>query len=133
MSTRKQRAADRKNAQKSTGPKTDEGKQRSSQNALKHGLYAIESVIPARTPPTSTNSATSSSSVFSPMVPTNAHSFAKWPTPNGGSAASCASKPTSSKPLSKASAKSTINSIPASPNQTSPYCAAEPCKPAPSS
>ena len=41
----KQLAANRKNAQKSTGPKTPEGKRRSSRNALKHGLLAQEVVI----------------------------------------------------------------------------------------
>lgn len=38
-------AANRKNARKSTGPKTPEGKKRSSLNALKHGLLAREVVI----------------------------------------------------------------------------------------
>src|SRR3954471_23072596 len=33
-------AANRRNAQRSTGPKTEEGKQRSRANALKHGLCA---------------------------------------------------------------------------------------------
>ena len=36
----KKLAANRKNAQKSTGPKTEKGKQVVSQNAVKHGLYA---------------------------------------------------------------------------------------------
>ena len=44
MSTQKQTKANRQNAQKSTGPKTDEGKAAVSQNAVKHGLFA-ESVI----------------------------------------------------------------------------------------
>jgi len=44
MSTEKQIKANRQNAQKSTGPKTDEGKKAVSQNAVKHGLFA-ESVI----------------------------------------------------------------------------------------
>ena len=38
--TEKKLAANRKNAQKSTGPKTPEGKQASRLNALKHGAYA---------------------------------------------------------------------------------------------
>jgi hypothetical protein len=37
--------ANRKNAQKSTGPRTVEGKEASSQNALKHGLCANRNVI----------------------------------------------------------------------------------------
>jgi len=50
MTTDKQKASNKQNAKHSTGPKTDEGKQRSSQNALKHGIYAIESVIPGEDP-----------------------------------------------------------------------------------
>ncbi|MHC4444772.1 MAG: hypothetical protein ACYTA5_19415, partial [Planctomycetota bacterium] len=41
----KQLQANRQNAQKSTGPKTPEGKARSSQNALKHGLLARQILI----------------------------------------------------------------------------------------
>ena len=37
--------ANRKNARKSTGPKTPEGKARSSRNALKHGLLARHVII----------------------------------------------------------------------------------------
>ena len=44
MSTTAQIKANRQNARKSTGPKTDEGKAAVSQNALKHGIFA-ESVI----------------------------------------------------------------------------------------
>jgi hypothetical protein len=36
--------ANRENAQKSTGPRTEEGKRRSRRNALRHGL-AAETVI----------------------------------------------------------------------------------------
>src|SRR4030042_5239504 len=44
MATIAQIFANRQNAQKSTGPKSDEGKSAVSQNAVKHGLCA-ESVI----------------------------------------------------------------------------------------
>ncbi len=40
MATQKQINANRQNAQKSTGPKTDDGKATVSQNAVKHGLFA---------------------------------------------------------------------------------------------
>jgi|GEM_PF-247666 len=42
--------ANRSNAQKSTGPRTAEGKERASQNALKHGLLAREAVIAGEDP-----------------------------------------------------------------------------------
>ena len=41
MATDKQIAANRRNALKSTGPRTPEGKAKSSRNAYKHGLAAI--------------------------------------------------------------------------------------------
>src|SRR3981081_4386139 len=40
MSTEEQKAANRRNAQKSTGPRTPEGKLRCSQNSRKHGFTA---------------------------------------------------------------------------------------------
>jgi hypothetical protein len=45
MATEAQVAANRSNAQKSTGPRTPEGKEKASQNAVKHGLFAREGVI----------------------------------------------------------------------------------------
>ena len=39
-------AANRRNAEFSTGPKTGEGKARSSQNALKHGFSSLKPLIP---------------------------------------------------------------------------------------
>jgi len=44
MATQKQIKANQQNAQKSTGPQTDEGKATVSQNAIKHGLFT-DSVI----------------------------------------------------------------------------------------
>lgn len=41
----RRRRANRRNARSSTGPRTPEGKRRSSRNALKHGLLAAETVI----------------------------------------------------------------------------------------
>ena len=49
MATQKQIKANRRNARKSTGPKTDQGKEAVSQNAVKHGLFA-ESVIKGENP-----------------------------------------------------------------------------------
>ena len=45
MATEAQTQANRKNAQKSTGPKTIEGKKAVSKNALKHGLFTNEAII----------------------------------------------------------------------------------------
>ena len=42
--------ANRANAQQSTGPRTDEGKQRSSQNSLKHGVTAKSDVLRGENP-----------------------------------------------------------------------------------
>ena len=50
MTTKKQLQANRNNAKLSTGPKTDEGKQRCAQNALKHGLRSKHPVIPGEDP-----------------------------------------------------------------------------------
>jgi hypothetical protein len=47
MASQKQLAANRRNAQRSTGPRSVEGKVRASQNALKTGLYAQGIVIGA--------------------------------------------------------------------------------------
>jgi len=42
MATEKQIMANRKNASKSTGPKTDVGKSASKKNSVKHGLLSID-------------------------------------------------------------------------------------------
>jgi len=50
MSTQEQLNANRKNAEKSTGPKTADGKAISSQNAVKHGFFAKNDVISGEDP-----------------------------------------------------------------------------------
>lgn len=50
MATQKQIDANRRNAQKSTGPKTPEGKRVVAANALRHGLTAESVVIPGEDP-----------------------------------------------------------------------------------
>jgi hypothetical protein len=46
MSTKKQIAANRQNAQRSTGPRTADGKSKVCMNALKHGLTATQLILP---------------------------------------------------------------------------------------
>jgi hypothetical protein len=46
MSTKSQIRANRRNAQKSTGPRTSQGKTAVSQNAVKHGLTALQDARP---------------------------------------------------------------------------------------
>jgi len=46
MTSEKQIEANRRNALKSTGPKTYDGKARSSMNSLQHGLTAAQAVLP---------------------------------------------------------------------------------------
>ena len=50
MSTAKQIAANRRNAQKSTGPRTAEGKAKTRLNPLKHGLTAETIILPFENP-----------------------------------------------------------------------------------
>src|SRR6202521_1061365 len=45
MATAKQTAANRMNAQKSSGPRTAAGKAVSRFNALKHGIYAVHQIM----------------------------------------------------------------------------------------
>ena len=45
MATQAQIDANRQNAQKSTGPRTAEGKEAVSYNAFKHGLFVDKSIV----------------------------------------------------------------------------------------
>jgi hypothetical protein len=45
MTTKRQIAANRRNARKSTGPRTEEGKKRSSRNAITHGLVSRQVLL----------------------------------------------------------------------------------------
>ena len=50
MTSQKQIRANQRNAQKSTGPKTESGKTRSKRNSLIHGLRAIDVITPDEDP-----------------------------------------------------------------------------------
>ena len=50
MPTNSQIKANRNNAKKSTGPRTEEGKSRAAKNSLKHGLLARDTVLPGEDP-----------------------------------------------------------------------------------
>ncbi|UCF43801.1 MAG: hypothetical protein JSV99_02415 [Planctomycetota bacterium] len=50
MATKAQILANRRNAKKSTGPRTPQGKATASQNALKHALFAQRDVITSEDP-----------------------------------------------------------------------------------
>ena len=50
MASDKQIKANRENAKKSTGPRTNSGKTRTAKNALKHGLLAQDAVLPGEDP-----------------------------------------------------------------------------------
>ena len=50
MASKKQLAANRVNARRSTGPKSERGKARSRTNAITHGLTAKQVIVPGETP-----------------------------------------------------------------------------------
>ena len=50
MTSLRQIEANRRNALRSTGPKTDDGKQNASQNAVRHGLTAETVIAPLEDP-----------------------------------------------------------------------------------
>ena len=50
MTTQKQVQANRRNAHRSTGPRTIDGKTKSSKNAIKHALLSKDLVVPGEKP-----------------------------------------------------------------------------------
>jgi len=50
MSSQAQIDANRANARKSTGPRTEEGKKRVTQNATRHGLFSRQLILPGEDP-----------------------------------------------------------------------------------
>jgi hypothetical protein len=69
MATPAQIAANRANAQKSTGPRSAEGKSASRFNALKHGIDATSVVIPGEDPAVYDSLAADYHSRFDPQSP----------------------------------------------------------------
>jgi len=69
MPTEKQIEANRRNAQRCTGPKTSEGKFKSSLNALKHGLYSHHYVLSTEDESIFNNLVTDLIKEFNPQTP----------------------------------------------------------------
>jgi hypothetical protein len=66
-------AANRENAQHSTGPRSDAGKQRSSLNALSHGLTARTAVLPSEDPAAYEQHCRQFRDEHQPATPTETH------------------------------------------------------------
>jgi hypothetical protein len=66
-------AINRANAKHSTGPRTDSGKQRSSQNALRHGLTAETAVLPTEDPAAYQRHIQQLLDEYRPATPTETH------------------------------------------------------------
>src|SRR5271166_2963447 len=72
--TRRHRAAiNRSNAQHSTGPRTESGKQRSSLNALRHGLTAASALLPSEDPAAFESHRRGFFDEYQPATPTESH------------------------------------------------------------
>jgi hypothetical protein len=70
MATKKQIAANRRNAEKSTGPRSVEGKAASSRNALKTGLYCRGIIIGKEDPTKLDELEAAYSAEYAPVTPT---------------------------------------------------------------
>ena len=105
------------NGAKSHGPKTEAGRQRSSQNALKHGLTAQTLVLPTEDPDEFNQLLTSCLDQFQPDGPADS----TWSTislpPSGALSASPSSRPNSTSSTSNAPKNApTTRSAPSSPS-----------------
>src|SRR4051812_25759032 len=81
--TTRKAQANAENSQKSTGPRTKEGKKKSSMNALKHGLTSKEVVLPNEDPKAYQERLTEWLKYFRPENPAQAASIeravtSKW-------------------------------------------------------
>ena len=83
MATLKQFEANRRNAQKSTGPKTPEGKSAVSMNALRHGLRARSVVLPGEDRAEFNQLATIWNPNGSPNPGLSTSIWNKWPSRSG--------------------------------------------------
>ena len=95
MATPAQITANRANALKSTGPRSESGKAASRFNALKHGLDAESLILPGEDPPNTGNSPKPTATPTSPDLPTRTSTSIRSSAPTGTNAASSASRPTS--------------------------------------
>jgi hypothetical protein len=73
LATLKQIDGNRRNARKSTGPRTPEGKDVSRFNAFKHGLHAESLVIPGEDPAELESLALEYFDEYQPLTPTQRH------------------------------------------------------------
>ncbi len=105
MASKEQIKANRENAKKSTGPRTNSGKARTAKNALKHGLLAQDAVLPGEDPADFDQQLVALEELTclltSPKIASKKKSSVKSPTPCGDCNVSPASKPLSSPPASK--------------------------------
>ena len=78
MATRRQIAANRKNAKRSTGPRTGAGKARSAMNSARHGLLAQFHLIPGEDPQEFSKFAEEAGAVLKPQGAVEESYFDRW-------------------------------------------------------